>query len=153
MGIDVARLKVTSFAVAGMYSAFAGALYAGVVGNVLSVFRTFDVGKSLFILATVVVGGLGSIAGAFVAGFVYVYLPEYLGRIMSIVYTQVVAGVGLALVIVLVPEGLAGLPRRLAKALRRGERDDEESFEARSGTDRGSTATPLEAGARVPEGV
>jgi branched-chain amino acid transport system permease protein len=113
MGLNVARVKVIAFAIAGVYAALAGALYAGVVGNVYSVFRTFDVGKSLFILATVVLAGYRSVSGAVIAGLLYIYLPEYVGKVVNPVMTQFVAGVGVALTVVFMPEGMIGIPRRL----------------------------------------
>jgi branched-chain amino acid transport system permease protein len=112
-GINVAGVKLASFAIAGMYAALAGALYAGVVANVYSVFRTFDVGKSLFILATVVVGGLTTVTGALLAGIAYIYLPEYLGRVVNPVLSQAVGGALLAVCVLSVRNGLASLPRQL----------------------------------------
>jgi branched-chain amino acid transport system permease protein len=109
----VAGVKLASFAIAGMYAALAGALYAGVVANVYSVFRTFDVGKSLFILATVVVGGLTTVTGALLAGIAYIYLPEYLGRVVNPVLSQAVGGALLAVCVLSVRNGLASLPRQL----------------------------------------
>ena len=112
--INVAWVKIVAFAIAGMYASVAGALYAGVVGNVYSVFRAFDVGKSLFILATVVVGGLTTVTGALLAGIAYVYLPEYLGRVVNPVLSQVVGGALLAVVILTVRHGIASLPAEIA---------------------------------------
>jgi branched-chain amino acid transport system permease protein len=114
-GISVAGVKIVSFAIAGMYAALAGALYAGVVGNVYSVFRTFDVSKSLFILATVVVGGLTTVTGALLAGVSYIYLPEYLGRVVNPVLSQAVGGVLLAVVVLTVRNGIASLPAQIAE--------------------------------------
>ena len=112
-GVNVAGTKLVSFAISGMYAALAGALYAGVVGNVYSVFRTFDVGKSLFILATVVVGGIVTVTGAVIAGISYIYLPEYLGRVVNPVLAQAVGGALLAVVVLTVRNGVASMPGQL----------------------------------------
>jgi branched-chain amino acid transport system permease protein len=84
-----------------------------VVGNVYSVFRTFDVGKSLFILATVVVGGIVTVTGAVIAGISYIYLPEYLGRVVNPVLAQAVGGALLAVVVLTVRNGVASMPRQI----------------------------------------
>lgn len=114
MGINVAAAKVTAFAVAGAYAALAGALYGGLIGNVTSVFRNFDVSKSFLIMAVVVVAGSRSVAGGVLAGVFYVYLPKVLQDVgINPVLSQVVGGIALGGTILVAPEGIVTLPTRV----------------------------------------
>lgn len=114
MGINVAAAKVTAFAVAGAYAALAGALYGGLIGNVTSVFRNFDVSKSFLIMAVVVVAGSRSVAGGVLAGVFYVYLPKILQDFgINPVLSQVVGGIALGGTILLFPEGIVTLGARI----------------------------------------
>jgi branched-chain amino acid transport system permease protein len=74
MGIPILRTKLTAFAVSSFYCGVAGALWAFTyVGTVEP--HGFDLGRSFQILFIVIIGGLGSVAGAFVGAAFLVFLP------------------------------------------------------------------------------
>ncbi|MGI9369520.1 MAG: branched-chain amino acid ABC transporter permease, partial [Ruegeria sp.] len=76
MGVDVARTKTISFAVSCAITGLAGALmgiYAGAFNN-----ETFSVVISIQLLMMIVIGGLGSIHGAFFGAIVIGFLPQFL---------------------------------------------------------------------------
>ena len=121
MGIPLVRTKLSAYAIGamfgGMSGAFLGAYYTTVNAG------QFQFGFSIFILAMVIIGGLGSIWGAVVGGMLLGYinqwlipdvlnsLPQKLG--LNFPLTEIEFGIfGFLLVIVMVlrPQGL--LPER-----------------------------------------
>ena len=76
MGVDVARTKTISFGLSCAVTGWAGALmglYAGAFNN-----ETFSVVISIQLLMMIVIGGLGSIHGAFLGAIVIGFLPQFL---------------------------------------------------------------------------
>ena len=76
MGVDVARAKTISFGLSCAVTGWAGALmglYAGAFNN-----ETFSVVISIQLLMMIVIGGLGSIHGAFLGAIVIGFLPQFL---------------------------------------------------------------------------
>lgn len=76
MGVDVSRTKTVSFGLSCMVTGWAGALmglYAGAFNN-----ETFSVVISIQLLMMIVIGGLGSIHGAFFGAVVIGFLPQFL---------------------------------------------------------------------------
>lgn len=88
-----------------------GIALAGLAGVLAAPFRaiTADMGSSFIIIlfAVVVIGGLGSIVGAVVAGFI-VGLVEAFGQAYAPALSQIVIFVLMALVILVRPAGLFG---------------------------------------------
>ena len=76
MGVDIARAKTISFALSCAITGLAGALmgmFAGAFNN-----ETFSVVISIQLLMMIVIGGLGSIHGAFLGAIVIGFLPQFL---------------------------------------------------------------------------
>ncbi|GGH24878.1 amino acid/amide ABC transporter membrane protein 2, HAAT family [Cribrihabitans marinus] len=76
MGVDIARTKAVSFGLSCMVTGWAGALmglFAGAFNN-----ETFSVVISIQLLMMIVIGGLGSIHGAFLGAIVIGFLPQFL---------------------------------------------------------------------------
>ena len=76
MGVDIARTKTISFALSCAVTGLAGALmglYAGAFNN-----ETFSVVISIQLLMMIVIGGLGSIHGAFLGAIIIGFLPQFL---------------------------------------------------------------------------
>ncbi|WP_204115399.1 branched-chain amino acid ABC transporter permease [Shimia biformata] len=76
MGIDVARTKAISFGISCAITGLGGALmglYATTFNN-----ETFSVVISIQLLMMIVIGGLGSIHGAFFGAIVIGFLPQFL---------------------------------------------------------------------------
>ncbi|HKD32025.1 MAG TPA: branched-chain amino acid ABC transporter permease [Gaiellaceae bacterium] len=115
-GVNLARTKTVSFAISGVYAGVAGALLAiqDEIVNPLS----FTFLLSILILVGAVVGGLGSLPGL-VFGALFV---QYLPTISTHVSTRAgvpdfVYGVAIILVMILLPTGVGGLLRRVARPL------------------------------------
>ncbi len=138
-GIGPVRSRLFAFAVAGALAGVAGSLI--VVSTSGMPAAGFAPGESVSVLAMAVIGGLGSIAGA-VVGAVY---AEGVVHFLPQVWQLVADGGGLLVLLLAMPDGLAGLLTRvggraaeiLADRVRRRGR----SGAAGLGDDRGLSAT------------
>jgi branched-chain amino acid transport system permease protein len=74
LGVNVARTKTLAFALSCAITGLAGAMYAHLVQAVN--YESFLVLISITLLLQVVIGGLGSIHGAFFGAIVVVMLPQ-----------------------------------------------------------------------------
>jgi branched-chain amino acid transport system permease protein len=131
MGVDVRRGKATAFVLSSMFAGGAGVLSALALERVVPDY--FGLLLSIEFLAMIVIGGLGSVGGA-VAGTAFVtLLPVVLARYSSAlplvaepgsggidaaVLARFCYGAAVILVILVQPDGLAGLGRRLRSRLR-----------------------------------
>ncbi len=119
-GLPVARLQVQAFIVSAACAGLAGALFA--FFNGLATPGAFPLQLSLQLLTAIVLGGLGSLAGAVYGSLLLVLLPAWSSDLASSlslsrdVYANLplaVYGVVLILVMLLFPQGIQGLLRRL----------------------------------------
>ena len=108
LGIDAARLRYTVFVLSAGYAGAAGALEAHTVGVVSA--ETLGFGVMVTCLAMTVIGGGTRIAGAFLGALLLTYLPEQLRFLAG--QALLVYGAALIAVLILAPEGLAGLLSR-----------------------------------------
>ena len=119
MAVPPVRTKLAGFVLAGAIAGIAGALYAVLLGAVA--FNTYDPSYGLVVFSMAVIGGLGSISGALM-GVALIEVLSYSFPKYQLVFT----GVGLLLVLLFLPGGLAAgvqsIRDRLLKviAVRRG---------------------------------
>ncbi|MFJ8647429.1 branched-chain amino acid ABC transporter permease [Streptomyces sp. NPDC093546] len=135
LGIPVARYRAAAFVLSSMYAGLAGVLLALVFQRTVPEY--FGMLLSLEYLAMIVIGGLGSVAGAVVGGVFVSLLPQLLNRysdalpLVSAPGTGGVApgeasrylyGAAVVAVVLFLPGGLAGLaarrPRRTPRTAR-----------------------------------
>jgi branched-chain amino acid transport system permease protein len=121
LGISVARVKLTAFALSAAYAGLAGGLFAILVGFIDP--NEFGIAASLRQLTYIVVGGLGSIGGSIVGAALLSGLPELLRPIKE--YTDFAAALILLAALLFMPHGLASawqrlMPKPKPKAARRG---------------------------------
>ncbi|MCP4328279.1 MAG: branched-chain amino acid ABC transporter permease [Alphaproteobacteria bacterium] len=109
VGIDVARYKLTAFAMGTSLAGVAGALYAHNVRFIDP--DSFGFVESITVLAMVVVGGIGSVWGVAIAAAVLTALPLSVAFISD--YKLLLYGGLLFAVMRFSPDGLAGWTRRL----------------------------------------
>jgi branched-chain amino acid transport system permease protein len=121
-GVNPALYKTFAFGVSAAYAGAAGALFAIEIAYVNP--DTFPVGFSILLLASAVIGGLGSLAGAVFGAILYEFLPIYSQKppLISSEFADqapaVVFGVFLIVIMLLLPGGVAGLLRNLARLAR-----------------------------------
>lgn len=105
MGINVYRTKVLSFVVAGVLACVAGGMYALLERYVSP--DPFKYDQSAIYLIMVMLGGVDSTIGAFLGTLLLTILPEKLRFLQS--YYKLVYGVGVIILMVVMPMGLMGL--------------------------------------------
>ncbi|MFT3801398.1 MAG: branched-chain amino acid ABC transporter permease [Burkholderiaceae bacterium] len=105
MGVDVNRLKVIVFGVGSMLAGLGGALATLTVGFIGP--DSFTLMLSIGFLAAIVVGGLGTIWGAIVAGLFLQFVPSYASDLGQALSGAVYGGI-LILCMFLMPKGIVG---------------------------------------------
>jgi branched-chain amino acid transport system permease protein len=108
-GISIARARLVAGTVGGVYAGIAGALF----GQVLLFLGPSDFGldKALLFLLVVVIGGLGTNVGTVVAAFALTYLSQGFLQLREI--GPLVYGVGIMVILVAAPNGIAGIAQRV----------------------------------------
>lgn len=110
-GISILRVKILAFAIAAIYGGLSGTLYAHYAHYIAP--NDFDLIHSITLLVMLIVGGDMSIFGAIGGSILISFAPELL-RFSGEAYLAIF-GVGVLLVLVIVPEGLAGALARLRR--------------------------------------
>jgi branched-chain amino acid transport system permease protein len=110
IGVDLAATKTRVFALSAAYAGVAGALYVLALGFVAP--EAFTLTLSFAFLAAIVVGGLATISGALLGALFIEFVPVYASDVNDALTGVIYGGVLIAFMWVL-PEGAAGLPRRL----------------------------------------
>jgi branched-chain amino acid transport system permease protein len=135
VGINLARVKVTAFALSALYAGTAGSLSVMVkrLANADKV-ETFQL--SIEFLVAVVIGGAATVIGPMLGGFIVVYLRDYidnqdrLGDLFSDpnrakLLSPAIFGIGLILTMYVLPDGIVGgLRRGLRRFTRRRRQPD-----------------------------
>jgi branched-chain amino acid transport system permease protein len=120
-GVSPATYKTLAFGVSAAYAGVAGALFVIQVSYINP--DTFPLALSILLLASVVVGGLGSLGGVIVGALLLEFLPIYAQEppVLHLDFSKqaspVAFGVVLILIVILVPGGAAGWLRRLSRPL------------------------------------
>ena len=99
-----ARAKLTAFVISGVIAGIGGALYTH--ANQSFVVSSYDTGESFQVFTSAVIGGLGSLGGAFLGAL---YLRGTRWFITSQVWQLLSSGVGVLFVLLVLPAGLGGL--------------------------------------------
>jgi branched-chain amino acid transport system permease protein len=114
VGIDITRAKVQIFVVSGVYGALAGSLYAHFVTFINP--PPFDIFFSIKVLMMVVIGGVGSIWGAYLGAALLTFLPEWLAFMED--FDVLAYGIILLTIVMFSPDGLVGLGSRMINRIR-----------------------------------
>jgi branched-chain amino acid transport system permease protein len=122
LGVNLAATKTRVFAVSAGYAGVAGALYVFAIGFVAP--EAFTLTVSFAFLAAIVVGGLATISGALFGALFIEFVPVYASDV-NVALTGVIYGGVLIAFMWVLPEGAAGLPRRLRELAARRRTPDE----------------------------
>lgn len=117
LGIDLVRIRLTAYAVSAFYGGMAGGLLAMLLSYITP--EGFTIFETIKVLAMIVVGGMGSILGGLL-GATLLTLGNELLR-FSQFFQEIGFGLLLMTSIILMPEGIVGLARRIAARRRRRE--------------------------------
>jgi branched-chain amino acid transport system permease protein len=113
MGINVPFVRISAFTVSTIFAALAGSLYAHMVKYVAP--EAFPLGESVTLLMMVVLGGPGFIMGPVYGSIVVVLANEYLQNLEQ--FNMLVFGIGIMVLLIFLPSGIAGLVERLKNYL------------------------------------
>jgi branched-chain amino acid transport system permease protein len=128
VGVNLARTRVTAFAVSAALAALGGSLLALVAGAATS--STYGVALSIELLSLLVLGGMGSISGAILAGILAAYTDVIMTKISSFTGIDpfsnvganmkgIIFGVVLITMMLAAPLGLVGLAKSLFAKVKR----------------------------------
>jgi len=111
IGVNTFRYKLLAFVLSACYAGAAGSLYAHYTRIIApEMFHLFETVGSLLM---VVSGGLGSIGGVIATSIFFTIAPEVLREVKD--YRMVAYGALLVVVMVFLPEGVAGGIRRVRR--------------------------------------
>jgi branched-chain amino acid transport system permease protein len=109
MGIDTTKYKVRAFVISSFFAGVAGSLFAHYLCYLNP--STFSFMKSIDVVVMVVLGGMGSISGSFVAAIIVTLLPEILRPLQEITridFRMVIYSLTLIILMLTKPQGLFG---------------------------------------------
>lgn len=118
VGVAVSQTKVVAFLVSAAFAGVAGWLFAGVTGFISP--TDFNLFASIYLFVAVVIGGAGSPVGAWLGAAYIVLMPQAFNLVNQPNLYPLVGGALLTVVALLVPDGIVGLGKRLARLARRG---------------------------------
>jgi len=104
-GVDTFKYKAKAFVLGTGCAGIAGALYGHFMHFIDP--NAFTIHQSIDMLIMVVIGGLGSIPGAVLGGFLVTLAPEYLRFLVE--YRMIAYGLILVIFIRFLPKGLSGM--------------------------------------------
>lgn len=120
LGYATFRYKLAAFTLAGALAGVAGFLYAVLFGFVTPEYLSWH--QSGNVLLMVILGGLGSLAGAVAGAFAFIGLQEMFSDWTK--HWQLLMGLVIVAAVLFMPTGLAGLPRRIFRTVNWGEDDE-----------------------------
>lgn len=118
-GVPVTRYKILAFTICATYGGIAGVLYLMAVQFISP--ETLILTLSISLLASLAIGGLRSLTGCFAGAAFYVIVPNVTGQV-SAGQSYLLYGLGVLVVMVLMPRGLAPSAGRLVTRILRGRR-------------------------------
>ena len=104
MGINAFKYKVMAFTIASFFAGIAGGLFAHLQRYITP--SIFDFMKSVDVVTSVVLGGMGSITGTVLATAAITYLPEGLRKFSE--YRMIIYPILLIVIMRFRPKGLLG---------------------------------------------
>ena len=102
MGIDMARTKLSAYALGAFWAGMVGVLFASKTTFINPASFTFM--ESAIILSIVVLGGMGSILGGILGAFILILLPEYMRAFSE--YRMLAFGAAMVLMMIFRPQGI-----------------------------------------------
>lgn len=111
LGLSPTRIKLTAFTISAAFAGFAGTLFAARQGFISP--ESFTFVESAFVLAVVVLGGMGSQISVILAAIILVVSREMMRDLNA--YSMLLLGALMVLMMVWRPQGLLPMKRRQMK--------------------------------------
>jgi branched-chain amino acid transport system permease protein len=105
LGINLRSMKVLAFSLGAAYAGIGGSLYAHLATYINP--DSFTIGESINALIMLLIGGLGSVAGAVIGAIVITLLPEALRFMQG--YHMLVFSIALVALMIFMPRGILGI--------------------------------------------
>ena len=109
LGTPVLRLRVSMFVLGSVVAGVSGAVFVAWKGFATPDAFGLELGIGVFLM--LILGGVESLWGPVLGAAFYVYIPQWLHRFSE--YKDVIYGGLLVVAVLVVPEGLVGIGRRL----------------------------------------
>lgn len=113
-GINTKRIQWAAFVFAGTMAGLAGGLFVFSKGSVFP--NELEIAKSFDALIMVFLGGVKTLAGPVLGASVLTLLQDFIARFE---YWRLALGLLIIGIVILVPDGLASIPRRIGQILYR----------------------------------
>jgi branched-chain amino acid transport system permease protein len=124
LGLPTLMNRITMFMLGSFFAAIAGALYAHRSSSVTP--ESFGVGLGLFVFLMMILGGIGSVWGALLGSWFYVYANDKITNSKTSIsghelreFRPIIFGIILILVMIALPDGIIGLGGRIRRVIRR----------------------------------
>ena len=104
MGINIVKVKRTTFVISAMIAGLAGAFYAQYATFIHPSIYTTAASQELIVM--IIFGGLGSIPGTYLGAIALTLLPEIMRDLLE--YRMLIYGALMVIMMVLKPDGLLG---------------------------------------------
>lgn len=104
IGINLPRVQLIAFAIAGLFAGLAGALFAFSKGSISP--ETLAVGKSVDGLVMVLLGGVQSVTGPWFGAALFTWLHDTLARTTD--YWRALLGAIILFLVIAFPQGIGG---------------------------------------------
>ena len=108
LGINPLLYKSMALGISGLYAGLAGVLYAHL--NLFIGPECFTLGLSIDVVMITVLGGLGTLIGPVIGGFIVSLLPEFLYSFVD--YHLIIYAFILLIFLLFLPKGIAGMMER-----------------------------------------
>ena len=119
LGLSPTRIKLTAFTISAAFAGFAGTLFAARQGFISP--ESFTFVESAFVLAIVVLGGMGSQMSVILAAIILVVSREMMRDLNE--YSMLLLGALMVLMMIWRPQGLLPMKRRQMKLKKTQEGD------------------------------
>lgn len=116
LGINVVAYKVAAYVLSSMLAAMVGCAY-GPIMNFISP-DMLSAHETISMIGVLILGGIGTVAGPLIGTIIFFGIPEML-RVARL-YRLVVLGVIIVVVVLLMPQGIAGVLRDRMARWKRG---------------------------------
>jgi len=114
LGVNLALVRLSAFAISAGFAGFGGGLFAVVNGYVSP--ESFQMTKSFDFLVGAIVGGITSIAGAFIGALFIVFLPDWAAD-LNLAAAGIIYGTVLIVMMLVARDGVIGLLDALAHSM------------------------------------
>jgi branched-chain amino acid transport system permease protein len=128
IGVPVQSMKAQAFVLSSMYAGVGGVFMALITQSVVP--QNFNIMMSMIFLASIIIGGLGSVGGAILGASIVTFLPAFIDKlggqkiipfvdpsglsgISGGTLSSILFGLGVVLMLIFEPSGFVGIFRRI----------------------------------------